>query len=287
MPVLATTDCAAGHGETLVLEPEHRRAAFLSLIDGAAVRISLSMFRCTDFRILDRLADALARGVEVRLLLTQSAKGWEKKIRDLGLYLESMGASVTRFGVANVKYHAKYLVADDRRAIVGSLNLTRKCFETTADYLLVTDDAAVAAGLVQLFDHDARFPLAPLEAPLPERLILGPDNARARMLDLVRSARTRIRIADHRVKDAEVLALLATREMDGVRVEIYGKGAFPGLRSHGKMMIVDDRRAVLGSISLSRPSLDERRELAIVVDDAACVAQLGALLDSARPEAAA
>ena len=32
-----------------------------------------------------------------------------------------------------VKYHAKYLVADDGPAVVASLNLTRKCFERTCD----------------------------------------------------------------------------------------------------------------------------------------------------------
>ena len=46
-----------------------------------------------------------------------------------------MGACVNGYGIAGVKYHAKYLVADGRRAIVTSLNLTAKCFETTAEFV--------------------------------------------------------------------------------------------------------------------------------------------------------
>ena len=44
-----------------------------------------------------------------------------------------------------VKYHAKYLVADDGPAVVASLNFTRKCFRKTCDALVVTHDPAVVS----------------------------------------------------------------------------------------------------------------------------------------------
>jgi phosphatidylserine/phosphatidylglycerophosphate/cardiolipin synthase-like enzyme len=44
--------------------------------------------------------------------------------------------------------------------------------------------------------------------------------------------------------------------------------------SHGKMLLVDDRAAVIGSISLSPPALNVRREVAAVLRDAANVAEL-------------
>jgi len=39
-----------------------------------------------------------------------------------------------------VKYHAKYLVADEGPALVASLNFTRKCFAKTMDAIVVTHD---------------------------------------------------------------------------------------------------------------------------------------------------
>ena len=63
-----------------------------------------------------------------------------------------------------MKYHAKYLVADEGPAVVASLNFTRKCFRKTCDALVITHDPAVVAGLRQLWtaDRDRR--------PMPEDL---------------------------------------------------------------------------------------------------------------------
>jgi cardiolipin synthase A/B len=267
--------------DRIVLAPGERRSAFLELIGQARERIVLSMFRCTDFPVMDALADALSRGVRVELLLTQRAKGWERKIRDIGLYLESMGASVHRYAVPGVKYHAKYMAADDR-AIVASLNLTAKCFEATADCIVQTHDREVVESLYRLFEHDAQTPDAPLPDGLSPRLLIGPENARRRFLKLIEGAAQRIQVVDHRIRDADMLALLATQEVSGRRVEIFSEGCLAPLRSHGKMLLIDDRLAVIGSISLAPSSLDTGRELAIVVQDRECCGELSAFLRQGR-----
>jgi phosphatidylserine/phosphatidylglycerophosphate/cardiolipin synthase-like enzyme len=257
--------------ERVVVSVEQRRAAFLDAIDGARHRVALSMFRCTDFKVLDKLGEALERGVAVELLLTQRAKGWEKKIRELGKYLESMGARVHRYDLPNVKYHAKYMVVDGQTALVASLNLTRKCFEKTSDFVLITQDPQVVGSLGELFERDREAPGSAVPAQMSSRLIIGPESARARFRALIASARQSLKIVDHKITDPEMLALLAARQSEGVKVDVYAKGAFDGLKSHGKMMIVDGERAALGSISLSPPSLGGRREVAIVTEEPACV----------------
>ena len=277
-------------GERIVLAPLERRPAILELIGAAGQSVRLSMFRCTDFKVMDKLGEALERGVSVELLLTQRAKGWEKKIRELGKYLESMGARVYRYGLPGVKYHAKYLVVDESVAVISSANLTRKCFEETGDFLLVTREPGIVRSLVRLFDQDARSPGAGLPEGFSRRLIAGPETARARMRELICGAQHSLRIVDHRVKDPEMLRLLEQREKAGITTAVFGRGALPGLKSHGKLMVIDGRRAVLGSISLSGPSLNRRRELAGLVEDAACVAALDRFLDGlgeSRPAPAA
>src|ERR1700682_3003567 len=98
--------------ERLILEPGERREAVLQLIRGARERLVLSVFRCDDFKILDALAGAVRRGVRVRALLTQRAKNWDKRLQELEVFLDSMGAEVYRYAGAHNKYHAKYIVAD-------------------------------------------------------------------------------------------------------------------------------------------------------------------------------
>ena len=68
---------------------------------------------------------------------------------------------------------------------------------------------------------------------------------------LFESARRSILIADHRVTDPEMLALLERLESPGVMVRVLGKGAIAGLKSHGKAMVIDGKLGILGSISLS------------------------------------
>ncbi|MGH9657926.1 MAG: phospholipase D-like domain-containing protein, partial [Bryobacteraceae bacterium] len=100
------------------------------------------------------------------------------------------------------------------------------------------------------------------------------DRSRYRYLDLIRHARRTLRIIDHRVTDPEILEALKKQRDSGVDIEVKGWGAVDGLVSHGKMMLVDDETAVIGSISMSTPSLDLRREVAIVIRETACLASL-------------
>jgi len=47
-----------------------------------------------------------------------------------------------------------------------------------------------------------------------------------------------------------------------------------GLRLHGKMMLADSKRAIVGSVNLAPGSFDGRRELAIEADDAPVINRL-------------
>jgi phosphatidylserine/phosphatidylglycerophosphate/cardiolipin synthase-like enzyme len=62
-----------------------------------------------------------------------------------------------------------------------------------------------------------------------------------------------------------------------VRVELYDTKRLCGLRSHGKIMLVDDRLAVIGGLSLNPMSLDFRREVALTVTEPAAVAEVASL----------
>jgi phosphatidylserine/phosphatidylglycerophosphate/cardiolipin synthase-like enzyme len=260
--------------ELVVLDPAERRAAMLRVIGAARQRLVLSLFRCDDAEVLDALAGALERGVVVQALLTMRAKGGRKRLRKLWNVLEEMGAMVSWYADPVVKYHAKYLVADDGPALVTTLNPTRKCFTRTWDAVLITHDDAVVRSLLHLFraDTDGRAPT--LGSRFSRRLIVGPERARSDVHQLIRGARRSIRILDHKLSDPEVVALLRARREAGVSVSVLGASLAGSLEPHGKLMIIDESRAVLGSLALSTLSLDSRREVALVVDDTAAVRRL-------------
>lgn len=261
--------------ERMIVAPEERREAVVRVIRSARQRLLLSMFRCTDYLILDELAEAIQRQVHVAALLTPRVKTIEaKKLKELGVLLAGMGAEVYRYSDPIVKYHAKYVVADDGPAMVASLNFTDKCFTNTCDFLLVTHEPGIVSGLQQLFHLDSVSPEGAVPENLSDRLIVGPDRARAQLTALLEQARRSIRIIDHKLTDPSMVALLKDKKDAGVDVAILGSGELGGLRSHGKMLLVDDQVAVIGSIALAPMSLDFRREVAVVIREPRSVGQL-------------
>jgi cardiolipin synthase len=252
--------------ERIFIAPAERRAAMLDLIASARSRIVLSLFRCDDYAVLDAIAERLDRGVKVEALLTKRAKGGTKNLKRLWKALAEMGAVVHWYADPVVKYHAKYLVADERRAIVATLNPTKKCFSRTADFVFQTEDDDLVRSLATLFALDAAGERILPRHRISDRLVVGPEGARTRMRKLISSARRRIQLLDHKLSDPDLVALLRERRDSGVEVTVVGKKPRGSLVPHGKLMLLDESRAVLGSMAMSALSLDFRREVSVVID---------------------
>ena len=257
--------------DRVVIAMADRRTTVIDIIRNAKRHIALSLFRCNDDAIFAELAAAAARGVVVDVITTSRAKGGRRKMAKLRESLDATGATVTVYTDPVVKYHAKYLVADDGPAVVASLNLTKKCFRRTCDALVVTYDPAVVSSLRRLMAVDAARERMPDD--LSERLVIGPERARRQFTSFITEARTSIRLIDAKLSDPDLVALLKTRRSEGVTVEVYDAKRIGEWKSHGKIMLIDEKRLVIGSLALAALSLDFRREIAIVVDEPAAVAE--------------
>jgi cardiolipin synthase A/B len=248
-----------------------RRTALTDIIRNARRTIDLSLFRCNDEKILAELERAAGRGVVVEALMTSRAKGGGKKLRTLAARLTDIGVSVHAYDDPVVKYHAKYLIVDDGPAVVASFNFTPKCFAKTCDAFVVTHDVEVIAGLRALMAADRE------RRPLPDvsqRLIIGPERARRQFTALIEQARSSIRLIDAKLSDPDLSALLNDRRAGGVTVELFNAKRLGELKSHGKVLLIDDRLAVVGGLAIAALSLDFRREVAIIVEAPEAVADV-------------
>jgi phosphatidylserine/phosphatidylglycerophosphate/cardiolipin synthase-like enzyme len=251
----------------------------IDVINSAKSRLLLSIFRCDDRPVLEALAAACRRNVRVEALLTRHAKHAKTSLRLLHLLLEQLGVCVWRYPDPLTTYHSKYVVADDRLALIGSLNLTRKCFKKTADFLVVTQDKQVVHGLTVLFENDCRSRAA--QHGLSTRLILAPSAARRHIVDLFHAAQRTICIIDPKLTDEKMIQALSARAQAGVTVQTLTSKRVAGFASHGKLIILDGRQAIVGSMGLSSAHLDTRRELALVIEEPTAVADLVAFFDAA------
>lgn len=267
--------------DRVVIEPAERRAAVLRVIRGARRRLGLTIFRCNDRAVLDEVRAAVDRGVEVDVLLTRRARGWQRRLDRLRDHLEDLGARVTRHGPRATKHHAKYLLADGGPLLVASFNLTDKCFQRTCDFGVVTTDPDAVADAWRLFDADLARRDLPTSAGRRSRLVVGPEWAGRTVRELLLGARERIAIIDHKFDDPRVMRVLRQKVREGVRVEHIGRRVVDGRDAHGKLTIVDGRTALVGSLALSATSLGLRRELGLLVHERDAVRRLEAFFAGA------
>lgn len=260
--------------DRVVIEPRHRRQAVLQVIRRARRRLGLTVFRCNDDEVLAEIRRAVARGVEVDVLLTRRASGWRRRLDALRETLEGLGAAVTRHGPRATKHHAKYIVADSGPLLVASFNLTRKCFTRTCDFAVVTSDPGAVTDAWRLFESDLARRSLPAAAAFGSRLVVGPEWARPAVATLLESAHRHIAVIDHKLDDPRVRRILARKAREGVRVEHLATRQIGELAAHGKITIVDGRVALVGSLAMSATSLSLRRELSVLVRSPVAVRRL-------------
>lgn len=150
--------------------------------------------------------------------------------------------------------------------------------------MLQTDDATVVSGLSALFDIDWGGRRVDRAELVGDRLIVAPEGApRARFIALLRSARHRIRVIDAKLSDPRVVSVLEDRRTAGIDVDVRDDRHLGRYASHGKLLVVDDHTAVIGSTALSSRAFDQRRELSIVVRQPAALRHIDAFWRTLPP----
>ena len=272
---------SAACNELLIIDPKARYDAFLEALRSARRSIELSVFRCDHPAVVTALVDAERRGVRVRALLTNRARGAKKQLADLYRTLQHHGIQAVRYGGPYEKYHPKYAIVDGKLGVIGSMNLTRDHFCDTDDFLVMSLDTDLVSAFHALFETDWHGAAAPTPACSP-RLVVSPDNARKRLSTLIRQAERSIAIVDHKLEDPHMLSLLNGARRRGVNVELFDDRVRLGLRAHGKAVVIDELLAVVGSLALTADTLDFRRDLAVVIEAPSLMKQLLDHLDAIR-----
>jgi cardiolipin synthase A/B len=266
----------------LIVEPEAGVGPLLSAVRRAKRTIEIVIFRFDLDELEDEIGAAVQRGVAVRALIAHTNRGGDKRLRKLEQRMLKRGVTVCRTKDDLVRYHGKLLVVDRRRAFILGFNYTAADLRSRS-FGVMSRSPRLIKELLRLFESDAS---RTDYVPRVRDLVVSPENARRRLEAFIRKARTRLDIYDPQVTDDRMLELLQRRVEKGVDVRIMGKlerkwntGAFdarpyPGKRLHVRTIIRDGRRAFVGSQSLRKLELDERREVGVIIRDRNVVRKL-------------
>ena len=257
----------------LIIQPDQGIKPLLQAVKRARRRISIVIFRFDLDELEDALAAAVKRGVEVVALIANTNKGGEQRLRKLEQRMLKKGVTVNRTNDDMVRYHGKLMIVDRQQALINGFNFTSQDLESRS-FGVVTRAPRVIKELLRLFDSDSN---RTDYRPCVRDLVISPENARSRLFRFLSKARRSLDIYDPRVADDEMLALLERKAARGVRIRIIGalekkweKGDFAAVealrgRLHVRAIVRDGRRAFIGSQSLRKLELDERREVGIII----------------------
>jgi cardiolipin synthase A/B len=131
------------------------RERIAEFIDDAKHSIFLQNERYQDAVIIERLVRAARRGVKVHVMARPPHKlKKEKLVESVGglRIMEDVGIKINK--LKHLKLHAKMLLADHARAIVGSINLAPGSFDSRRELAIEVRDDHVVDRLKEIAHHD-------------------------------------------------------------------------------------------------------------------------------------
>lgn len=267
----------------LFTQPDTGRQPLLDAINSAQKEIMVEVYILSDKQIIDALVQAHQRGVQVYVMLEQHPFGGgnlnnasEKKLAAEGIKFEWTNPA---FALT----HEKSMVIDGSKAFILSQNLSASSFTKNREYDVIDTDTADVTEVRDIFMAD--WQRQNFEPP-STHLIVSPKNSRSGITSLINAAVKSIDIEIEDINDSSIVAALSdiaktrqvriiTPPLNDVQSnsealhELVSAGVQVRTISspyiHAKLILVDDSKAYIGSVNLSSQSMDENRELGIIL----------------------
>jgi phosphatidylserine/phosphatidylglycerophosphate/cardiolipin synthase-like enzyme len=283
----------------IIVMPDDTGKPIIDAINAAKKSLRIKMFIFTDPDLIKAVIAAKNRGVKIDIMLNPSRRSGKEENIESRKLLTDAGIEVKDSNPDFVITHEKSVVIDDRTALVQSLNWETKNFNESRDYALFTSHKHEVDEIIAGFEADLN--REDFDPGHNAHLIWCRGNGRERIARLIDGARHTLFVQNERYQDSVIIEHLVRAAMRGVKVHIMAKPPhslkkdklvegvgglrimddvgikihkLKGLKLHGKMILADSARAIVGSINLAPGSFDERRELAIEVHDEDIVERL-------------
>jgi phosphatidylserine/phosphatidylglycerophosphate/cardiolipin synthase-like enzyme len=296
--------------QRLLVMPDDGGAAVVELIDQAREQLLLKQFKLQSGEIEQALRRAQQRGVRVRVMLNPHTSGGDRWNDEAYALLESWGIEMAWTSEAFPVTHEKSMVVDGHAALIATFNFADKYFTQTRDYGVVTHDPVAIEQVINGFEADWHRQF--FEPRLDVGLVWSSAHSRGQMARIIDAATTSLWIQHPKFVDAVILERIIAARERGVKVRVLCGGkhgisdwdiydTFSSLRLmerfgvkvrrqkqlklHAKLILIDGKAAMTGSMNIDRSAFDLRRELGIEVDAPAVVDRLRATFEADWQEA--
>jgi len=290
------SSCVVGsgvQGVQVFVEPDDGEQVITNAIGSAQRSIWLEIYILSDRHVIRALEEAANRGLDVRVMLEPHPFGGGSSPSKT---LDTLAASGIKTQFTNPSFpltHEKGMITDNTTAYIMTSNFSRSALGGSSGYrnreygIIDTIKQDVLA-TEKIFMADWNHSTVKFNDP---NLVVSPINSRNDFTTLINSARSTLLIEAEEMNDSDIEQAIANAAQHGVQVEVIlpvansssGDSSSQGIATikqggvqvredaqlymHAKIIVVDNKVAFVGSENISAQSLDQNRELGIIVSD--------------------
>ncbi len=283
-------------GVKVFVEPSAGDHGITSVILGAQKSVWVEMYLLSDRNVIRALEEAAHKGRDVRVMLELHPYGGGSSPKKVLDQLKAAGVEAQSTAPNFALTHEKGMVIDGSVAYIMTSNFTRaalggtsggKSGTTNREYDIVDSNTQDVQAIVAIFNADWNHTTAQFNDP---NLVVSPVNSRNAFTSLINSTRSTLLVEAEEMNDSNIEQAVVSAAKRGVHIQVIlpsAKGSSdsnsqgistikqsgvqvkedPHLYMHAKIFVVDGRRAFVGSENISTQSLDQNRELGIIVAD--------------------
>src|SRR6266699_3713351 len=300
------SNCTLGsgvHGVQVFVEPDSGEHVITDAIRSAKKSVWLEIYLLTDRNVISALEEDANRGIDVRVMLEPHPFGGGGSPTRTIDQLKAAGVKAQETSPSFPLTHEKGMIIDGNTAFIMTSNFTRSALGGSSgssgfrnrEYDIVDTNPQDVQAVSAIFQADWDRTTAQFN---DSNLVVSPVNSRHDFTSLINSAHHTLLIEAEEMNDSAIEQALANAAQHGVQVEVILPTANissgdsnsqgiatikqggvqvredPQLYMHAKIIIVDGRTAFVGSENISTQSLDQNRELGIIISDSSVLNKL-------------
>ncbi|HEU5380384.1 MAG TPA: phospholipase D-like domain-containing protein [Ktedonobacteraceae bacterium] len=282
---------------TVFVEPAAGETPILNAINNATTSVYVELYLLTDTNVLTALENAAHRGLDVRVMLDPDPYGvGTSQPAQMLQALSNAGAQTEDSSPSFTYTHEKGMIVDKKTAYIMTCNFTRSALggsssTTNREYGIIDTESTDVTAVLSIFNADwnrASYTLTDSD------LVLSPVNSHSDFIALINKAQSTLKIEAEEMQDSAVEQAIVNAEARGVNVQVIlpsdDSGNSAGITTlknggvsvyedshyymHAKIIIADGTEAFVGSENISTNSLDNNRELGILISKSSVISTL-------------
>ena len=291
-PKQSTQVLSAVTNVDLFQQPESGRQPLINAIYNAYRSIKIEVYLLSDKEFLTALLDAHRRGIDIKVILERDPFGGGSINHGTKALLEKNNISVRWSNPDYALTHIKTIIIDDVRLYILNQNLTASAFDDNREYNVVDGNPHDIKQMNDIFEADWERKPPPL---YDSHLLISPVNSRLGLTNILQKAENKIDIEIEIINDRKIIEFLSNKAKS-VKIRLIAPSVdqIPSNKEalliltrsgvevrtlespylHAKLILIDDSLAYTGSINLSSQSMDNNRELGIIISEAGMLTDL-------------